>query len=280
MSAFFSFLSLAAAAAAAPLVNFFAAADFPLVTFLVLSVAFVSFLSPALGLAAVLDLSFLGTTFLTVFGAAGSTAAFLAGGAVLGASAAFFLIASFLGFSGSFLDFSDSFLDLLSALPVVDFLGAGPDFSFSVDGRLVPLSEALPCLDCSAFLEASAFLEVSALSLGSSFFSAGFFSIGAGAAFLSIGFFSAGAFLSPVVFFSGTDFFSWAGFLSAAGFFSAAGFLSACFLSDFLTSSNGAGAGCFFSDFFSEEPAAGFFSLPDDFLSPPPLPDAVGLAKI
>jgi len=141
LSAFFSFLSLAAAAAAAPLIIFLAAADLPLSGFLVLSAALVSFLSPVLGLAADLGLSFLATVFLGALGAAGSAAAFLAAGAVLGASAAFFLVASFLAFSGSFLDL------LSAALLAVDFLGAGPGFSVSVDGRLVPLSALLPCLD-------------------------------------------------------------------------------------------------------------------------------------
>jgi len=141
LSAFFSFLSLAAAAAAAPLINFLAAADFPLSGFLVLSAALVSFLSPVLDLAADLGLSFLATVFLAALGAAGSTAAFLAAGADFGTSAAFFLVASFLAFSGSF-------FDLLSvALLAEDFLGAGPGFSVSVDGRLVPLSALLPCLD-------------------------------------------------------------------------------------------------------------------------------------
>lgn len=140
ISAFFSFLSLAAAAAAAPLSIFLAAADLPLSGFLVLSAALVSFLSPVLAFTADLDLSFLATVFLGALGAAGSVAAFLAAGADLGASVAFFLVASFLAFSGSF-------LDLLSALPAVDFLGAGPGFSVSVDGRLVPLSAVLLCLD-------------------------------------------------------------------------------------------------------------------------------------
>jgi len=243
-----------------------------------LSAVLVSFLSPDLGFAAVFGLSFLGTAFLAVFGAAGSIAAFLAAGADLGVSAAFFFVET------SFLGFSVSFLDLLSALPPVDFLGAGPGFSVSVDGRLVPLSALLPCLE-------SVFFEASALGLDSSFFlSAGFLSVVDGVAFLSTGFFSTGAFLSAAAFFSGADFFSGACFFSAA-----ADFLSADFFSTgFLVSSKGAGAGCFFSGFFSDVAAAGFFSvpdgffslpdgffsLPDGFLSPPPLPDAAGLAKI
>lgn len=267
-SAFFSFLSLAAAAAAAPFTNFLATADFPLDGFLDLSAALDSFLTPLLGLAAALGLSFLGTAFLDVFGAAGSDADFLAPGPALAASAFLFLGAA------SFLDFSGSLFDMVSVFPV-DFLGAGPFFSVPVEGRLVPLSELLPfCW--------SAFLEASALALDSSFFlsagfGAGFLSIGAGAAFLSTGFLSAGAFLSPAVFFSGAAFFSGASFLSTAGFFSATGFLSADFFSaGFLVSSNGAGAGCFLSGFFSVEAAvAGFFSLVDGF----PLPEAAGFPK-